>query len=80
MPGLSRKDTRRVLAAAERQGACLVARKDGVVVRFPDGTSTIVHWTDSDHRSAANMRARFRRSGLAWPFDKTPRKSRGAEG
>lgn len=64
------KRLRAILAALEGQG-CGVERKDkGWFVKFPNGTSMMVHLTESDHRAEKNTRARVLRAGLEWPFDR----------
>lgn len=70
MSGISKKDARRIVEAAEAQGCRIVKRKDGLTLRHPDGVTTFsLHWTTSDHRAASNLRAAFRRARLTWPFD-----------
>jgi hypothetical protein len=69
MTGLASKEIRRVLKAAERAGVMVVETRKGWQFRFPDGSSTSLHRTESDSRSALNLRARFRRAGVPWPLD-----------
>ncbi len=60
-----------VLASLENQGCVVEKRSRGWFIKFPDGvTAMTVHATESDHRSELNIRARIKRAGLAWPFDK----------
>lgn len=66
---LSSKELTDVLGSLRTQGAELVRTKNGYFIRFPDGTSTTFHLTNSDTRSTHNMRASVRRAGLSWPFD-----------
>jgi len=69
MSGLSQKEIKALLDSLDEQGALLFKVKKGVLVKFPDGSMTTVHRTNSDHRSTLNMRAVVKRAGLAWPFD-----------
>lgn len=39
------------------------------MVRFPNGGSTSIHYSNSDYRSTLNMRSEVKRAGLQWPFD-----------
>ena len=69
MSGLSQKEVKELLDSLDEQGALLMKVKKGVLVKFPDGSMTTVHRTNSDYRSTLNMRAVVKRAGLAWPFD-----------
>jgi len=66
---LSRKEMRVVLDSLRSQGVPLVKTKDGYRVLFPNGATTAIHRTPSDHRSTANLRGAIRRAGFSWPFD-----------
>ncbi|HEY9503419.1 MAG TPA: hypothetical protein VIR01_17415, partial [Pyrinomonadaceae bacterium] len=66
---LSSKELTDVFSSLRAQGADLERTKNGYLIRFPDGTSTTFHLTNSDTRSTRNMRASVRRAGLSWPFD-----------
>lgn len=63
------KDTRKMLAEAERQGWQVVAGKAGHVKLYaPDGATIVTMGsTESDHRARANTIARMRRAGFKWP-------------
>lgn len=63
------KRTRIILASLENQGARIKPTTKGWMIRFADGSSTVVHKTESDPRAEANTRARVLRAGLSWPFD-----------
>lgn len=41
--------------------------RSGYIIRFSDGSTMCLHYTDSDHRAAKNTRARVLRAGIAWP-------------
>ena len=69
MAGLSKKDTRTLLAHLEKQGATLKKRRDGITVLFPTGGTCGLHWTISDHRAVRNLRADIKRNGMTWPWD-----------
>lgn len=70
----SPKRTRVILASLEAQGARLKPTTKGWLVFFADGSSMVVHKSESDHRAEANTRARVLRAGLEWPFDGDNRK------
>ncbi len=69
MPGLSKKETARLLTHVEAQGVQVTDVKNGVMLRLPNGESTVVHYSVSDHRGPANLRARLKRAGVTWPTD-----------
>lgn len=69
MPGLSKKEVDRVLRHIEPQGVGITAVKNGVMLRLPDGSSTVVHYSGSDHRGPQNLRATLRKAGVSWPTD-----------
>lgn len=54
----------------EDQGCRITRTKKGLLIRFPDGTSTVQHFTNSDYRATQNQIARFRRAGVVHPDDK----------
>ena len=68
------KRTRIILASLESQGARVKQTTKGWLVFFDDGSSMVVHKSESDHRAEANTRARVLRAGLKWPFDGDKRK------
>jgi hypothetical protein len=70
MPGLSKKETARLLTHIEAQGVVTTPVKNGVMLRLPNGESTTVHFSVSDHRGPLNMRAFLKRNGIDWPTDK----------
>lgn len=63
------KRVKALLASLERQGCGVERRTKGWFVKFPDGTTTMIHLTDSDHRAEKNTRSRVLRAGMEWPFD-----------
>lgn len=63
------KRVRAILASLESQGATVERRTRGWFVKFPNGDTTTIHPSDSDHRAEKNTRARVKRAGLRWPFD-----------
>lgn len=69
MPGLSQKDLSALLDHIEPQGVEITRTKKGYMLRLPDGKSTMVHMTESDHRGPANLRATLKRSGIIWPTE-----------
>jgi hypothetical protein len=69
MPGLSKSETARLLTHIEPQGVKVTPVKNGYMLRLPDGGSTTVHLSVSDHRGPANLRARLKRAGVTWPTD-----------
>lgn len=58
-----------ILVSLERQGCGVERRSRGWFIKFPNGDSTVIHVTDSDHRAEKNTRSRVLRAGLEWPFD-----------
>jgi hypothetical protein len=70
MPGLSKKETARLLTHVEAQGVTITNVKNGVMLRLPNGESTTVHFSGSDHRGPLNLRAFLKRNGIDWPTDK----------
>ena len=69
MPGLSRKETERLLDYIEPQGVKISPVKNGVMLRLPDGGTQVVHFSVSDHRGPQKLRARLKRAGVSWPTD-----------
>jgi hypothetical protein len=63
------KRIKALLASLERQGCGVERRTRGWFIKLPDGSSLVIHLTESDHRSEKNTRARVLRAGLDWPFD-----------
>lgn len=74
MAGMSRKEIDTVLKGLEAQGCELVPRKNGTVVRFPNGGHTSFHYSQSDTNDRKYSRALIRRNGLKWPLDGESRK------
>lgn len=64
-----RKDVNRVLEGLRKQGCVLEDRKNGTWVKFPNGGTTMLHFSVSDRRAILNQRAVIRRNGLIWPLD-----------
>lgn len=69
MPGLSMKETRRLIEHIEPQGVRATKTKNGLLLRLPNGDSTVVHYSVSDHRGPAKLRATLKRAGVTWPTD-----------
>lgn len=69
MAGMSRKEIARLLDHIEPQGVGTTRTTKGVLLRLPDDTTTMLHWTGSDVREAKNVRARLKRAGVSWPTD-----------
>jgi hypothetical protein len=59
----------RFVTICEDQGIRVTRTKKGLLLRFPDGTSTVQHFTNSDSRAMANQISRFRRAGMVHPND-----------
>jgi hypothetical protein len=66
---MSRKEIARLLDHIEPQGVMTTRTTKGVLLRLPDGESTMLHFSGSDVREAKNVRARLKRSGVSWPTD-----------
>ena len=73
---MGKKEVRALLKSARTDGATVVEKKDGVVIRPASGGSIMLHWSCSDWRALANTRAEFRRLGLSWPWDGTTRRKK----
>lgn len=69
MAGMSRKEIATVLQGLADQGCELVPKKNGTVVRFPNGGHTSFHYSQSDTNDRKYSRALIRRNGLKWPLD-----------
>jgi hypothetical protein len=52
------------------QGVGVLRTKKGLLLRLPDGSSTAVHFTNSDVRAKDNLIARLRRAGVRHPDDR----------
>jgi hypothetical protein len=72
MAGMSKKEITRLLDHIEPQGVQLTRTKKGMMLRLPDGTSTMIHFTGSDVRERDNVRARLKRAGVEWPGEGSP--------
>lgn len=55
--------------ACEEQNIGVTRTKKGLFLRFPDGSSTVQHFTTSDVKATQNQIARFRRAGVVHPDD-----------
>lgn len=69
---MSRKEINRLLDYVEPQGVTTTRTKKGVLLRLPDQSTTMLHFSGSDHRERDNVRARLRRAGVSWPTDGDP--------
>lgn len=67
---LPQKDLRVIFKSLEEQGCEVRQTRAGWRIFFPDGSTFTVHPTAGDRRARMNFRARIRRSGCTWPFDK----------
>lgn len=72
MAGMSRKEIARLLDHIEPQGVTTTRTTKGVLLRLPDQSTTMLHFTGSDVREAKNVRARLKRAGVSWPTDGEP--------
>jgi hypothetical protein len=59
----------RFIRFCEDQGIKVLRTKKGLMIRFPDGTSTVQHFTTSDVRALQNQISVFRRAGMVHPND-----------
>jgi hypothetical protein len=69
MAGMPMKEISALVGHLEPQGVTTTRTKKGLMLRLPDGTSTMLHFTGSDVRERDNVRARIHRAGLSWPGD-----------
>lgn len=70
---LSGKSLPRLVKGLEDQGVTtrlLTGNGGGWMLRFPNGSSTVLHRSTSDRRAILNMKAFIKRAGLQWPLDK----------
>lgn len=66
---MSKTQIQRFTRICEDQGIRVTKTKKGLLLRFPDGSSTVQHFTNSDVRAEQNQIARFRRAGMVHPND-----------
>lgn len=66
---MTKNEINRFVRICEDQGIGVTRTKKGLLLRFPDGTSTTQHFTNSDVRAEKNQIARFRRAGMVHPND-----------
>jgi hypothetical protein len=66
---MSKSQIARFTRICEDQGIRVTRTKKGLLIRFPDGSSTVQHFTNSDSRAVQNQIARFRRAGMTHPND-----------
>lgn len=66
---MSRKEISRLLDHVEPQGVRLTRTTKGVLLRMPDDSTAMIHFTGSDHREPKNVRAALKRAGVTWPTD-----------
>lgn len=68
MAGVTREHER-LIKYVEPQGVSVTRTKKGLLFRFPNGETEMIHFTQSDWRATRNARANFRRNGVEWPGD-----------
>jgi len=56
----------------ENQGVKVTRTKKGLMLRLPDGSTAMKHFTESDVRGPKNLAAVLRRAGVTSPDDKKP--------
>lgn len=59
----------RFIKSMEEQGVGVTRTTKGLLLRLPNGESTAVHFTHSDHRSQKNLMSVLRRAGVRHPED-----------
>jgi len=59
----------RFIRFCEDQGIKVLRTKKGLMIRFPDGSATVQHFTTSDVRALPNQISAFRRAGMVHPQD-----------
>lgn len=69
MAGMSRKEISRLLDHIEPQGVQLTRTTKGILLRLPNGQTSMLHFTGSDSREGKNVRAALKRAGITWPTD-----------
>lgn len=57
------RSTTEALALARSLGWAVVPRRNGWMLRHPEGGSTMIHKTPSDHRAWRNIVADLRKTG-----------------
>lgn len=72
MAGMARKEIARLLDHIEPQGVSVTRTTKGVLLRLPDDTTTMLHFSGSDVREPKNVRARLKRAGVSWPGEESP--------
>jgi hypothetical protein len=68
MPGVTRFH-QQLMDYVEPQGVTVTRTTKGLLFRFPNGETEMLHFTNSDWRATRNTRANFRRNGIQWPGD-----------
>jgi hypothetical protein len=66
---LSITQQERLTKSLEDQGCEVIRKKNGIMVRLPNGEQVMKHFTDSDVRADRNFYARLRRAGVVHPED-----------
>lgn len=66
---MSEPQVARFTKSMMEQGVGVLRTKKGLLLRLPDGSSTSVHFTNSDIRATTNLYARLRRAGVRHPED-----------
>lgn len=64
MAGMNRSEIRALIRECEAQGVTAEPTRNGMRLLLPNGTSTHLHWTDSDRKDRLNIHARLRRAGV----------------
>jgi hypothetical protein len=72
MAGISGKELKRIVQHVETQGVTITRTKKGLLMRLPNGKTTMLHFTNSDHRGRLNFRAELKRAGVTLPDEKLP--------
>lgn len=68
MAGLT-KFHQQLINFVEPQGVSITRTTSGLLFRFPNGETEMIHFTQSDWRATRNARANFKRNGIQWPGD-----------
>ena len=64
------KEVLRIAKHVEAQGVNITRTKKGLLLRMPDGESTMLHFTTSDVKAVDNLRSTLHRSGVTMPNDR----------
>jgi Fe-S-cluster formation regulator IscX/YfhJ len=70
------QEHKRIVDYVTPQGVTTTRTTKGLLFRFPNGETEMLHYTVSDWRGTRNFRANLRRNGIEYPGDYSDRKNK----